>query len=537
MKKIFFLSLIVLLSLIISRSVVAQEVNVEDEGPVVAGAENKPNIVILMLDDVNPMDGRFFKENRTPHIYNNIVSRGINFNNFYVETTLCCPARAGYLTGQHTQNHGVDDLDGTKFNPQVTLATETRAVGYYNIYTGKYLNRFRDFPANKKIPPGWDKFDAIHANNGKYYNYEIIHRNGTTDYYGDRASDYSTDVIANWTVKRIKEAPTNKPLMVVANPYSIHGPHIVAPRHIGDERCKYISKWKPPDYNEADRSDKALWIQNLSAFPADGYDIKTECEMLLSSDDLLGKIVAELKRQGRYQNTIFILTADNGYGFGEHRIPAKTSPYVTHVPLYISWAAGRGTTPRTDSTVLSNIDIAPTICEIAGCIMGPYPNGQTKPDGISFLSLIKNETKNFQRDAILASQPIKPDGAGPDTRSAWWAVRTTHDHPNGLWHYIEYNTGEKELYDMSGGLCYKWNSTKPGDPCELRNLLYHSPNDPTVIAMKNLLATRLHELKNEKGYTPPTPTLTPTLTPTPTVTLIPTLTLTPTFSPTTTPEL
>jgi arylsulfatase A-like enzyme len=249
--------------------------------------------------------------------------------------------------------------------------------------------------------------------------------------------------------------------------------------------------------------------------------------MLLSSDDLLGKIVAELKAQNRYQNTIFILTADNGYGFGEHRIPAKTSPYVTHVPLYISWPAGRGTEPRTEDAILSNIDIAPTICEIAGCVMGPYPNGQQIPDGISFAPLLKDQPLTINRDAILASQPIKPDNASPDTRPAWWAVRTTEKNPNGLWHYIEYNTGEKELYDMSNGPCYKWNNTMPGDPCELRNMLYHSPNDTRTIAMKEYLSVRLNQLKNERGFTPisPTPTLTitpsPTLTPTPEIVVNP----------------
>lgn len=513
MKKIFILLLIVFSSLLISKNVLAQEINIEDEGPMIAGSGNKPNIVILMLDDVNPMDGRFFKEGRTPHIYNNVISKGINFTNFYVETTLCCPARAGYLTGIHTQNHGVNDLDGTKFNPQVTLATETRAAGYYTIYTGKYLNGYRDFPKSLKFPPGWDKFDVFNTNNGKFYDYQIIHKNGNTDNYGANAADYSTDVIAGWTLKRIKEAPANKPLLIFANPYSIHKPHVVAPRHIGDERCKHIAKWKPLDYNEADRSDKAKWIQDLPAVNADGYDVKNECEMLLSSDDLLGKIVAELKRQGRYHNTVFILTADNGYGFGEHRIPAKTSPYVTHVPFYISWAAGRGTDPKTDSTILSNIDVAPTICEIAGCSMGPYPNGQTTPDGLSFASLIKNLPLTHSRDSILESQPVRPDGAAPDTRPAWWALRTTGQSPEGLWHYIEYDSGEKELYDLSNGPCYKWNQTMTGDPCELRNLLFHSPTDPNVIAKQTQFSTRLSQLKTEKGYgnyitITPTPTLT-----------------------------
>jgi len=86
-----------------------------------AVSTSKPNIIIIMLDDVNPIDGRFFTKTRTPAIYNNIVGKGINFTNFYTETTLCCPGRVGYLTGQHTQNHKVNDLDGTKFDPSVTI--------------------------------------------------------------------------------------------------------------------------------------------------------------------------------------------------------------------------------------------------------------------------------------------------------------------------------------------------------------------------------------------------------------------------------
>src|SRR3990167_8622772 len=53
----------------------------------VKAATSKPNIVIIMLDDLNPMDGRFFTKERTPNIYNNIVSKGITFTNFYTETT------------------------------------------------------------------------------------------------------------------------------------------------------------------------------------------------------------------------------------------------------------------------------------------------------------------------------------------------------------------------------------------------------------------------------------------------------------------
>ena len=243
--------------------------------------------------------------------------------------------------------------------------------------------------------------------------------------------------------------------------------------------------------------------------------------MLLSVDDMVKKVRAELFRQGRLNNTLFILTADNGYGFKEHRIPAKTVPYVTHVPLYVAWSAGRGTTQKVVDTVLSNIDMAPTLCDLAGCVMGPYPNGQQSSDGISFLPLIKNQVVKLGRDAILESQPIVPSGTAPSTRPAWWAIRTTTENPLGLWHYIEYATGEKELYDLSKGPCYRWSASKGGDPCELKNLLSSTVIAPAgILDTKAQLDARLSQLKTEKGYTPPptpTPTLMPTFTPTPTL--------------------
>lgn len=491
-------------------------------GQEIAGATSKPNVVIFMMDDVNPMDGRFFSETRTPNIYNTFLSKGITFNNMFVETTLCCPGRAGNLSGQHTQNHGVVDLDGNRFNPATTIATEMKSAGYYPMLVGKYLNLYQTLTGTKLNPPGWSTFDAIFEGNGKFYNYRIRSKNGTITTYGGTPSDYSTDVITNIGLKRIKEAPTTKPLYLELNPYAIHNPHLPAPRHIGDERCKYIQPWSAPNVGEDNTSDKAKFIRD-EGNKSNSYSIKTQCEMLLAVDDMVGKITAELKRQGRYNNTIFVLSADNGYAFNEHNLPAKTVPYATRVPLYVTWVDGRGITPRIDDTTISNIDLPVTFCELAGCIMGPYPNGQTKPDGVSFAKILKDEAYPYYRDAILESQPIVPSDAAPATRPAWWAIRTTNQNPDGLWHYIEYATGEKELYDLSNGPCYNWNTSKSGDPCELNNILSSTVTTKPAgyLAIKTKLATRLAQLKVEKGVTPIIVTPTPTASePTPTTEII-----------------
>ena len=111
------------------------------------------------------------------------------------------------------------------------------------------------------------------------------------------------------------------------------------------------------------------------------------------------------------------------------------------------------------------IDFAPTFCELGGCEMGPYPNGQEAADGLSFAAVLADQELPSVREALLHTVPSGGD------RPVWWSIRTTEDHPAGRWHYIENRDGFRELYDVSGGLCYEWAEGRPGDPCQLDNLL------------------------------------------------------------------
>lgn len=493
----------------------------------------KPNVVVIMIDDINPVDGRLFTKKTTPYIYNNIIAKGVNFTNFYGETSLCCPGRVGFLTGQHTHNHGVLINDATLFNPTESLATELQGVGYTTILTGKYLNNFPAIPVAKAVPPGWSKFDAIYETNGEYYNYRFIHKDRTIDKYAKAPADYSTDVIANQNIIRLKAAPKNQPIFDYVAPYAIHGngqdsstnlirPTTPAPRDIGDSRCKNIGKFVPPNFNEKDMSDKPAYEKAWPKLPISGYSLVKPCESLIAVDDMVGRIVKTLKQQNRYNNTMFILMGDNGMGWGEHRMESKGEPFTTQVPVYISWPTGRGSAPRTENTTLSNIDFAPTICEMAGCVMGPYPNGQDIADGLSFLPLIENQSLSWSRDAIVEEGSVGP--------IRWFAARTTSQSPLGIWHFVENSTGEKELYNLSGGSCDSWKVGKPGDPCEMNNLL--GPNASItdyILTIANNLHDRLAALKAEKGSTKPAtiPTPTPTFTPTPTAMPTPTPTQVP----------
>ena len=80
---------------------------------------------------------------------------------------------------------------------------------------------------------------------------------------------------------------------------------------------------------------------------ARGYSLGRTCRVLLSVDEMLGKVVRKLEKQGRLENTMLILTSDNGMTFGSHRILTdKKSPYATQIPLYIRWPRVLGLEPR-----------------------------------------------------------------------------------------------------------------------------------------------------------------------------------------------
>ena len=465
-----------------------------------ADAAPQPNIVVVMIDDANPHDGRLWSAETMPNLNELIVERGIRFTDFHGEVPLCGPSRASLLTGQHAHNSGGNSNNGEQLDVSTTIATELSEAGYHTAYVGKYLNGYKRFSPDKYDPPGWDEFDVINSNQGKYFWYQIRDRDGNITQHKTAEEDYSTDVIADIAVKRIRQAPDDEPLFALIAPYTPHEPNLPAPRHEGDKRCRDLEPWSPPNYDEEDVSDKPAYIQKEKPLADDGFDLTAHCESLLAVDEMIGRVGRTLEQEGRLDDTVFVFIGDNGMTWGEHRRTAKVSPYATPMPAYVAWPAGRGSEARADATTLSMIDFAPTFCELGGCSMGPYPNGQEAADGLSFASLLADEPLPYLRESLLHTVPSGGD------RPVWWSIRTTEDHPDGRWHYIENRDGFRELYDISGGLCYEWAEGDPGDPCEMENLLAGGAA-PEMEALAESLSAELAELKAEVA---PQPQLRPT---------------------------
>lgn len=434
----------------------------------------KPNIVVIMLDDINPMDGRLWTKERMPGVYATFVERGIEFIQFYGETPLCCPGRVNSLTGQHTQNHGVLDNEKgypQRFNPKTTIATELQDQGYVTMIVGKYLNGFDKF--DDKTPDGWTYQAIPNVNNTKNYDYWLVEKAGW-EYYGSNEEDYSTDVFARKTIEYMKMVPIDRPMFVWLAPNSTHDPYEPAKRYQNDKRCQSIGPWKPSGYDVIDPKDPEFMQNSTTSLPPEGHDLIKVCKSILAVDDMVREVIEELERQGRLNNTVLIFTADNGVSWGDHRLENKNNPYSTKLPLYISWKEVMGNQSRKNDEVYSNIDLAPTLAEAAGVEMGPYPNGQKEPDGISFYdSLIDPRAKpNIEniRGFILESHP-----SDRSVIPLWWAIRATEASRLGNYRFIEYETNEMQLYDLNK------------DPNQIDNIAYESENSDLVSKLRKIL--------------------------------------------------
>jgi hypothetical protein len=386
------------------------------------------------------------------------------------------------LTGLYAHHHGVIENKAKPFQPQMTLATQLDAAGYYTFLVGKYLNLY-GLCCAPAVPPGWDRWAAF--GDPAYYDYDLwIDGGATPEHHGSAPADYSTDVLAEKAASLIAAAPRRKPIFAWIAAFGPHAPSTPAPRDVGAP-CG-LGRWDPPNWNEADVSDKPAYVRAQPLSKGLPPTATVACRPLLAVDDLVARVRDALAAKGRLANTLFVYMGDNGMNSGEHRLTGKAAPYETLVPFYVSWPARLGATPRTISERVENVDFAPTICDLAGCSLGPYPTGQTTPDGKSFAGLLVGNEQTLGRDAVLEELPATASGV-----PLWFSVTTTPLSPLGLWHYVEYGTGESELYDVSNGPCWKWHTGARGDPCELENRV----SDPSLASLVAQLHTRLQQLR------------------------------------------
>jgi arylsulfatase A-like enzyme len=404
-----------------------------------------PNIVLILTDDQRWDTLRFM-----PHVRQDLMTNGTTFRNAFVSNSLCCPSRSTILTGNYSHTTGVytnvaptggwhafHDL-GAETS---TIATWLHDAGYHTSLVGKYLNEYG--PDNPFVPPGWDHWVAF-ENEHAYYDY-TLNVDGSFVPYGHEAADYSTDVLADYAVRDIEEAPSDQPLFLYLAPTAPHGPITPAPRDIGTVFGDKTN-W-PPNFNERDVSDKPGYVRALRFVDEEKLSrrfVKT-VETLRAVDDAVHDVVGALRSAGRLDNTLIMFASDNGIAFGEHRWTYKLVPYEEsiRIPLVVRWD---GVVPpgSEDRHVVANIDVAPTFAEAAGLVPPPV-------DGRSMVPLLRGGDVSWRQMFLL--EHLTYSATHNKTPPTYCGVRSQHRV------FVHYASGFEEYYDLRH------------DPYELRNAI------------------------------------------------------------------
>jgi arylsulfatase A-like enzyme len=430
----------------------------------------RPNIVFILTDD---MDAELMAE--MPNLQRLVVQQGVSLDRFFVNVPQCCPSRSTILLGQYSQNSGIYRNGGeqggfkTFFKKGLeaeTIAVGLNQVGYRTVLMGKYLNGYPgDAKKRTYIPPGWDEW-YVPSSGTPYANLQYkLNENGEIVNYHREQEDYLTDVLAAKAEDFIRRSATEEqPFFVYLSTYAPHGPASPAIRHTNlflDRQAP-----RPPSFNEEDVSDKPSHIRNqppLSDGLIRGIDnfYVARLQMLQSVDEMIARLVETLADTGTLDNTYIIFTSDNGFHLGQHRMEAgKLAPYEEDIRVpFVVRGPGLPAGERR-SQITGNVDLAATFAEIGGLEPGKAC------DGRSLLPLLRGDELAAWRDAYLVSywagrvssaeataesdgtlEP--PDGdlsssgeeADPNI-PAFKALRTDR------YLYVEYQTGESELYDM-----------------------------------------------------------------------------------------
>ena len=407
--------------------------------PVAAQEPDPPSVLLIVTDDQ-----RWDTLWSMPEVQRSLVERGVTFSESFTTSSLCCPSRASILTGQYPHTTGVYRQalphGGFKsFDDSTTIATALDDGGYRTGFFGKYLDSYQADALAGYVPQGWDRWVAfIHA---EYRDYGLT-IDGTVHRYGVEAEDYSTDVLAAQTEDFIRES--DGPVFAVYAPPAPHHPAIPAAEDA--DLFADLPPWRPPSFNEPDVSDKPAHVRSMVPLGPDRTAYLDALRLdqyrsLRAVDRAVGRLLDALEDTGRLDDALVIFTSDNGVLWGEHRWVRKEVPYeeAIRVPLVIRADRLVSAAGATDTHLVANIDLAPTIASVAGV---PLPDA----DGRSLVPLLDGSADRW-RHALLIEHL-----RGTNPVPTYCAIRTSR------YLFASYDTDEHELYDLEA------------DPFELTNL-------------------------------------------------------------------
>ena len=450
-----------------------------------ASASGAPNIVLIMTDDQN-----WQSVGCMPNVIDRLASQGQNFSNAFVTSPNCCPARAGFFTGDYVADHGVFTNGLPKggaqaFAPTGSFPELLQGEGYATGLFGKYLTSYRTNVNG--APIGFDRYLAFddtpnpdsQPDTFKFFNW-TGNDDGELVTFGGADDDYSTDVLGQAARDFIAES-ADAPFFLQYSPFAPHRPAALPARH-ADLPDSYQRTSFPPNYGVL--PEDAAWTNELSD-PAWLDSRQPEVESirgqqiasLQSVDDNVAVLLDELEAQGVLSNTVVIFTSDNGFAWGEHRWLQKLCPYESclRVPLVV--ADFRPDSPADlqgiiDDRLVTNLDVAATIADLADVFDAELMPSASPID-------LEDQTNEVRSDFLIENYGAG-NGAKPVGLPAFQGIRTeTHK-------YVRYPDGGEELFLLDS------------DPFELTNEIENPDEEANLNELRQTVDDSFpYELRRE----------------------------------------
>ena len=321
-----------------------------------AVAAERPNIVIVMVDDMGFSDiGCYGSEIPTPNL-DALAANGLRFTQFY-NTGRCCPTRATLLTGLYahqagvghmTNDYGVPGYRGALNNRCVTIGDVARSAGYLSLASGKWHVGHRE-PSMLPRARGFDRFYGVPEGGGFYFqvkqgrtillNDDVLHSPAKPVPDGW----YSTDAWTEYGLKFIDEATAaDKPFLLYLAHNAPHFPLQATAEDIARFRGKYKAGWdqlseeryrRQIDMRLIDESwEKTGRADNVAEWKSLPKDKQNRFEHLMAAyaacvwrmDRSVGTLVDGLRERGILDNTLILFLSDNG-GCAEGGVAGKST--------------------------------------------------------------------------------------------------------------------------------------------------------------------------------------------------------------------
>ncbi|MHC5023158.1 MAG: sulfatase [Planctomycetota bacterium] len=400
-------------------------------------APTRPNIVLFLVDDLGWADLGCFGSDfyRTPRI-DRLARDGMLFTDAYASAPVCSPTRAALQSGLYPARLRITDwIPGVRYPHArlrvpdftqelpleiTTIAEALRPAGYATLHVGKW--HLGDEPFYPRAQ-GFDVNIGGHSKGAPatYFHPYQSKPDAAVDWSvrnlppGGQDGDYLTDRLTDEAIRLI-EQHRDRPFFLHLSFYTVHTPIEGKPDLVEQYRAR-----KKPELKQQNAAYAAM-VHNL--------------------DENVGRVLETLDALDLAGNTIVIFTSDNGGVTGiTNNHPLRAGKGFLYeggirVPMIVRWP-GVVTPNRQSDTVVTSIDLLPTIVEMAG--VAAATDEDRSIDGLSLVPQLRDPAARWDREAVFWHYPHYHTPKRPPTG----AVRA------GDWKLIEfYEDGRVELYDL-----------------------------------------------------------------------------------------